>query len=69
MRLTEITDIDTPSLNIYRQLRDRAFSADNSFIADSPKVVNILLDTSIEIKSLLATREYYEEFETLIEIK
>ena len=69
MRLTEITDINTPSLDIYRQLRDRAFSSDNSFIADSPKVVNILLETVIEVKSLLATREYYEEFETLIKTK
>ena len=66
MQLTEIDDITTPSLEIYRQLRDKAFSADNSFIADSPKVVNILLETPIEVKSLLATREYYEEFKNLI---
>ena len=66
MQLTEITDLNTPSLEIYRQLRDKVFSADNSFIADSPKVVNILLETDIEVKSLLATKEYYEEFKDLI---
>lgn len=66
MKLTEITDLDTPSLQIYRQLRDKTFSADNSFIADSPKVVNILLETSIQVKSLLATQEYYDEFKALI---
>jgi tRNA G18 (ribose-2'-O)-methylase SpoU len=66
MNLIEITDLTTPSLEIYRQLRDKTFSADNSFIADSPKVVNILLETSIEVKSLLATQEYYEEFKELI---
>ena len=69
MILTEITDLNTPSLEIYRQLRDKTFSADNSFIADSPKVVNVLLETSIVVKSLLATREYYEEFEALISTK
>ena len=66
MKLTEITELNTPSLEIYRQLRDKVFSADNSFIADSPKVVNILLETDIEVKSLLATKEYYEEFKELI---
>ncbi|MDA3945419.1 MAG: RNA methyltransferase, partial [Helicobacteraceae bacterium] len=69
MNLIEINDLNTPSLEIYRQLRDNAFSKDNSFIADSPKVVNILLETPIEVKSLLATKEYYEEFESLISAK
>ena len=69
MNLTEIDDLDTPSLQIYRQLRDNAFREDNSFVADSPKVVNMLLETSIEVKSILATKEYYEEFETLIRQK
>ena len=69
MQLTEITDLNTPSLEIYRQLRDKTFSADNSFIADSPKVVNILLESSIQVKSLLATKEYYEEFKELISHK
>ncbi len=69
MHLTEITDLNTPSLEIYRQLRDKTFSADNSFIADSPKVVNVLLETSIQVKSLLATKEYYDEFKELISQK
>jgi tRNA G18 (ribose-2'-O)-methylase SpoU len=64
-----LTPIDTPELQIYRQLRDNAISADNSFIADSPKVVNVLLETDLEVKSVLATQEYYDEFAELIASK
>lgn len=56
-------------LSIYHQLRDNLFREDNSFIADSPKVVNTLLQTDIEIKSILATQEYYDEFEELLKDK
>jgi tRNA G18 (ribose-2'-O)-methylase SpoU len=66
MNLIKIDDIHMPELSIYHSLRESAFSADNSFIADSPKVANMLLKTSMEIKSILATKEYYEEFEELI---
>ncbi len=69
MNFTKIDALDTPALEVYRQLRDRAFTQDNSFIADSPKVVNMLLKTSIEVKSILATKEYFEEFETLVSAK
>lgn len=64
-----INSINPNDLEIYHRLRDNAFSADNSFIADSPKVVNILLQTDIEVKSILATQEYYAEFSHLIEKK
>jgi tRNA G18 (ribose-2'-O)-methylase SpoU len=47
-------------------LRDNAFTKDNSFVADSPKVVNLLLQTDIKIKSILATQEYYDEFKELL---
>jgi tRNA G18 (ribose-2'-O)-methylase SpoU len=66
MTLIQITDIDIPELLIYQQLRDNLFTKDNSFIADSSKVVNLLLETNIKIKSLLATQEYYHEFKELI---
>jgi len=66
MTLTQITNINIPELLIYQQLRDNLFTKDNSFIADSSKVVNLLLKTDIKIKSLLATQEYYSEFEELI---
>jgi tRNA G18 (ribose-2'-O)-methylase SpoU len=69
MKLIPITDINIPELLIYQQLRDNAFTKDNSFIADSPKVVNILLEHNIEIKSLLATQSYYDEFQDLIKSK
>jgi len=69
MNLIKITHTSVPELLIYQQLRDNAFSRDNSFIADSAKVVNMLLETKIEVKSLLATPEYYDEFQELIESK
>jgi len=64
--LIKIDDINLPELEIYHKFRENAFEGDNSFVADSPKVVNELLNTSLEIKSILATKEYYEEFEDLI---
>lgn len=69
MNLIEITNTNIPELRIYQQLRDNAFTADNSFIADSSKVVNMLLETEIEVKSILATPEYYDEFEEFIKRK
>ncbi len=66
LKLLHVDTIDTPTLSIYAQLRDNSFSKDNSFIADSPKVVNLLLKTDIHVKSILATQEYYDEFEELL---
>ena len=69
MILTQIIDINIPELLIYQQLRDNLFTKDNSFIADSQKVVNMLLETDIKVKSMLATPEYYDEFQELIKCK
>ncbi|MCH9813342.1 MAG: RNA methyltransferase [Epsilonproteobacteria bacterium] len=71
MNLIPVDTLNTPALSIYKTLRDNAFTIDNSFIADSPKVVNILLETGIEIeiKSILATQSYYDTYATLIEQK
>ncbi len=69
MNYIKINDINVDELKIYHQLRDNAFRSDNSFIADSPKVVNILLSTDIEVKSILATQEYYDEFKELLSSK
>jgi len=69
MNLIEIDDTNKDELYIYNQLRENAFTQDNSFIADSPKVVNILLNTDIKIKSILATQDYYDEFSHLLESK
>jgi tRNA G18 (ribose-2'-O)-methylase SpoU len=66
LELLHVRSLDTPKLNIYAQLRDNIFTKDNSFIADSPKVVNILLKSDIEVKSILATQAYYDEFKELI---
>ena len=69
MNFIEINDINIPELNIYHQFRDHAFTADESFVADSPKVVNLILETEIPIRSILATREYYDTYEHLIKDK
>ena len=67
MNYIHITDIDDKELEIYHQFREHAFKADGSFVADSPKVVNLLLEEEIEVKSILATQEYYDTFTSLIE--
>jgi len=69
MNFIPIDDINIPELNIYHQFRDNAFTTDNSFVADSPKVVNLLLETEIKIRSILATKEYYETYAHLIKDK
>ena len=68
-KLINIDEVAPSSLEIYYKLRDNAFDEQNSFIADSPKVVNLLLQSDIEVKSILATKDYYDEFKELIESK
>lgn len=69
MNLIPINNVNINELLIYQQLRDNAFRADNSFVADSSKVVNLILETDIEVKSIFATQAYYDEFSELIESK
>jgi len=69
MTLTPITDLNIPSIKIYKQLRDNATTNDNSFIADSPKVVLKLLESDLEIRSILATKKFYDEHKDLIKEK
>jgi tRNA G18 (ribose-2'-O)-methylase SpoU len=69
MTLTSIDDIHAPQLHIYHQFREHAFKADGSFVADSPKVVNLLLESNMEVKSILATQEYYDKHKSLLEPK
>jgi tRNA G18 (ribose-2'-O)-methylase SpoU len=64
--MIKIDDISIEALEIYSALRESAFRADGSFVADSPKVVNLLLESDVEIKSMLATQEYYDAFESLL---
>ena len=69
MLLIPITDIYSEKLHIYHQFREHAFKADGSFVADSPKVVNLLLESDIQVQSILATQEYYDKHKTLLEVK
>ncbi len=67
MNLIQIENLDLPELQIYRKMRGNAFDVDNSFVADSPKVVNMLLESDLEIHSLLATEAYYLQNRQLLE--
>ncbi len=69
MNYIYVDKIDAPELQIYHQFREHAFKSDGSFVADSPKVVNLILEQNIEIKSILATQEYYDKFHPLIKNK
>ena len=70
MDLIEVDNFDLESLQVYRHLRDNVVTADNSFIADSPKVVNLLIDSGAHVKSILATNEFYlNEEERLSKLK
>jgi len=67
--IIKIDTIESDAIQVYKELREAAFRSDRSFIADSPKVVNLLLESDLEIKSILATQEYYDEFYALVEKK
>lgn len=67
--MIKIENIEIPELEIYSSLRESAFREDGSFIADSPKVVNLVLESDVEVKSMLATKEYYDEFFELVNAK
>jgi tRNA G18 (ribose-2'-O)-methylase SpoU len=67
--IIKIDNIDIDELQVYKELREAAFRSDRSFVADSPKVVNLLLESDVKVKSILATQEYYDEFMPLVKSK
>jgi len=67
MNLTQISALDLPALQPYRTLRGNLFDRDGSFIADSPRVVLMLLERGIHPKSLLATQAFYDANRETIE--
>lgn len=69
MKLTHIENIHCPELEIYNKFKKHSFLSDNSFLADSPKVVNFLLRADLHVKSILATQEYYDQNMALIKSK
>ena len=66
MNFIHIDNINSTELAIYHQFREHAFKADGSFVADSPKVVNLLIEEGIEVCSILATQAYYDTNSTLL---
>lgn len=69
MNFIHVENVTLPELSIYHQMRENAFKEDGSFIADSPKVVNLLLEQDIEVKSIFATQTYYDQYADLIKQK
>jgi len=65
-QLINIDTIECTELLIYKELRESAFRSDGSFIADSPKVVSLILESGLEVRSILATQEYYQEAASLL---
>ena len=65
-QLINIDTIECEELLIYKELRESAFRSDGSFVADSPKVASLILQSGLEVKSILATREYYQEAASLL---
>ena len=61
MKRVEVTTLDIPELKIFQSFRENAFSKDGSFVADSPKVVRLLIESGIKVKSILATEAFYHE--------
>ncbi|SFV89816.1 RRNA methylase family protein [hydrothermal vent metagenome] len=61
METVAVTTLDIPELNIYQSFRENAFSKDGSFVADSPKVIRLLIEAGVKIKSIFATQRYFDE--------
>ena len=61
MKKIPVKTLDIPELKIYQSFRENAFRKDGSFVADSPKVVRLLIESGIKVKSILATEAFYDE--------
>ncbi len=60
MKTVPIETLDHSDIQVYQKLRENIFGKDGSFIADSPNVVKLMIEAGVEIKSIFATPEYYE---------
>lgn len=68
--LIEIDTLDDfDELHLYRTMRASLHKNQGSFIADSPKVVLMLLQEEYTIHSVLATHEFYKEHEEFLATK
>jgi len=67
VKIVRLETIDLPELAPYRTLRGNLFDRDGSFVADSPRVVGLLLESGLRFKSLLCTPEYFDRERERIE--
>jgi len=69
MKKIIVHDINDPLLAVYHAQRDKGILGDGSFIADSPKVVNLLLEQNrLTFYSILATKEYFTQAKDLLSV-
>ena len=68
MIVEQIDTLDIPALHPYRTLRGSTFGKDGSFVADSERVVTMLLSSGVEFISLLCTPRFFTHNRSLIEI-
>lgn len=62
MEITNITSLDRPDLQPYRTLRRPSEHLEQGiFVAEGEKVVRRLLSSSIQVVSMLMTREWYQK--------
>ncbi len=61
MKMIPVETLNLPELQIYQRFRENAFGKDGSFVADSPKVVRLLIEAGVKVKSIFATQSYYDE--------
>jgi len=67
MQYIHIENFDLPQLQPYQRMKAPLAEHQESFIADSPKVVSTLLESGIEAYSLLATQAYYHTHQQYLE--
>ncbi len=68
MIVEPIETLDIPELKPYRTLRGNTFGRDGSFVADSERVVKMLLGSDLEFVSLLCTPVFFERNRSSIEL-
>ncbi|WP_201353444.1 TrmH family RNA methyltransferase [Hydrogenimonas urashimensis] len=67
MKIHHLETLDLPELALYRTLRSNRFDKKGGFVADSPRVVEQLLESGLEFCSLLCTPDYFEKERSRIE--
>ena len=67
MQVEEVSDAGDPRLSDYREIRDRPLAQDSGkFVAESAEVVRRLLESRLEVRSLLLSRSVLPRLRDLL---